>query len=1303
MRRINEYLAKRTPDLRRRFDIASMLISRVAQIHRNAVAHRDLAAHSVWYDDHRSRVTISGFGAAHYPERATIADMRLRLMAATSRLPEDVEGYGATPGTPFQQDVFLLASLVWSILTDSTLPKTSEAVVDWTDNAFASAPMLPEKLKPWFARALAWAPNERFPTAAEMHDAFLEATRSSEPSPAAALDFERFERNVPPYRAYKEIESLGSDSSEMWISEVDGERVVVKCWSDNVDRHGANALPMQRFLEMSEKLKLRAPDWMPSIIDYGIWKSTVYLVYRFLDADRLESTDISDVDEAYDFCAALALAVNDLHTFGAHGDLSPRNVLVVAKADSGFVPQLIDMPDYLCLVQADRYTPAYAPPKQADAQGRDRYAVAKIICELLTAHDVTALDETDSGRLLQSAERCIQNDDDAGLTLRPILSTIEQNRNLAKLPSIVSFIASPDIEGEKRLILANDGIYHVVLDQSEAKLFIVGLDEQLEVALDRNSLQPEYVRARATGVGTLEWAEARELCSFRGEIHVASAKQLAPNSLAWLLSRSEIKERLDSMRADRSAKGEPVPQRPTVAQQRTHAPIADVEKLWRSTIEVEDEARPEAIVTGPAAWDAASRTLSVPCEYTVPDFEFDRSQPISVFLNGRRIGDLAVELITSAELPIRDAKSRLQLAPGTKLSLQGSQDWDNFERRRKAITRILDDEAVIPNLLEYFKPSCAVTPDELGTAAVEDSDISAYGLNETQAAALRKLWQLGPVGLLQGPPGTGKTTFIASFVHFAVTKGGLKNVLLLSQSHAAVNNAAERLLAMFGEAKSETSLLRVGQISKVSDPLVPFHSESAQDHYREMFISEKKDRISAIGTELGLPTAFLDELFEALERVRVLSIALRPIGQDGEEDAPPQDVRDSAADLYRDLVRSYNLDPSMPLEEVAEAVQQAISDRHAITNRDAIRRLSRTYALSREWISALAGGRSLERFLARSRSVVSGTCVGIGRRTLRVDEAPFDLVVIDEAAKCTAGELAIGMQVGRRILLVGDHKQLPPFAKREHVQALRARFGDSAPAVAETDFERAFSSEYGKVMGLSLTSQYRMAPSIGALVSSCFYPDSPLETKRPEPPPYYEHLNAPLDHEITWLDTSDMGAMALETPDGPSRSNQAEAFTIIRLLRVISESDAFWTCYDEDRDAPEVPIGVIAMYGAQKTLLSQQLVTSGLSARFQKRVTIDTVDSYQGKENPIVIVSLVRNNARGDMGHVQDLRRINVALSRAMERLVLVGASAFVARQPADNPLAQVLAYMKALPALNARLKAASQSFTSGGAQRATA
>jgi superfamily I DNA and/or RNA helicase len=114
---------------------------------------------------------------------------------------------------------------------------------------------------------------------------------------------------------------------------------------------------------------------------------------------------------------------------------------------------------------------------------------------------------------------------------------------------------------------------------------------------------------------------------------------------------------------------------------------------------------------------------------------------------------------------------------------------------------------------------------------------------------------------------------------------------------------------------------------------------------------------------------------------------------------------------------------------------------------------------------------------------------------LGLTSTPFDLVVVDEAARCTASELSVPLQAGRWVILVGDQAQLEPLHKPEVVQQVGARTGFAKGEIIRSDFDRVFTTAYGAAAGKKLRTQYRMLPAIGRLVSDTFYPEIKLEHK----------------------------------------------------------------------------------------------------------------------------------------------------------------------------------------------------------------
>jgi hypothetical protein len=535
------------------------------------------------------------------------------------------------------------------------------------------------------------------------------------------------------------------------------------------------------------------------------------------------------------------------------------------------------------------------------------------------------------------------------------------------------------------------------------------------------------------------------------------------------------------------------------------------------------------------------------------------------------------------------------------------------------------------------------------------------------------------VGLLQGPPGTGKTLFIASLVHYALIHARLRNVLVLSQSNEAVNTAAERILQVSGQLGGTIDLLRVGQHAKISPALRQYHARAIQDRYRELFRAGIKERVAGASGRLGLDRQYVAEALEIEavfgSLVRQIELCETDIGAGFDEDviAAARDRLGPLVGVWRTALRERGIGDIGDPHAVLEDLREGAASRHSIYDLDARRKLLRVLQLAHEWTSVLGiRGRSLEELLARSRNLICGTCVGIGRPGIQLDKNAFDLVIIDEAARCTPSELAVGMQSGRRILLVGDHRQLPPLYDHELLKAVGPRLGiTSRKELQRSDFERAFHSDYGRAVARSLKKQYRMAPKIGKLISDVFYPGQDLETAREPPPGYYQLLPRPFDDEITWIDAGHARSGRRETVVGTSYVNRREAAAVISVLRAIASSENFLKAAKTDLQENEPLVGVICMYGPQADLVEEMFVASGLPDDFRQLVKIDTVDAYQGKENRIVIVSLVRSNPEYNMGFVRTANRVNVALSRAMERLVIVGSAQMFGRQ--DNPLSLVL------------------------------
>lgn len=266
------------------------------------------------------------------------------------------------------------------------------------------------------------------------------------------------------------------------------------------------------------------------------------------------------------------------------------------------------------------------------------------------------------------------------------------------------------------------------------------------------------------------------------------------------------------------------------------------------------------------------------------------------------------------------------------------------------------------------------------------------------------------------------------------------------------------------------------------------------------------------------------------------------------------------------------------------------------------------------------------RYVLDGATVVCATVAGSGNEQLR--GRTFDLVVLDEASQATLPLSLVALGRGTRCVLAGDHKQLPPTVLSP--EAAKA-------GLAATLFERAI--ERSPEAGTLLTVQYRMHERIMAFPSKQLYAGALVAHESNA-----ARTSGDLEPLVFW-DTSGMGHEEEFGDGSPSARNPGEARLVATRVRALLEAGLAAN-----------DIAVIAPYEAQVRLLRDLVPESG--------VEVDTVDGFQGREKEAVVVSLVRSNADGAVGFLADVRRMNVALTRARSRLEVIGDGATVANHP---------------------------------------
>jgi hypothetical protein len=265
-----------------------------------------------------------------------------------------------------------------------------------------------------------------------------------------------------------------------------------------------------------------------------------------------------------------------------------------------------------------------------------------------------------------------------------------------------------------------------------------------------------------------------------------------------------------------------------------------VRDFWKRLIDIEDSQLPELELIGEG--EAQGSGITYPCRRTGGDFDFDPLDTVDVMtadrpksiatLDLKALSDDAVTFVAPPNWPLRK---------GDRIRLVSRRSRQSLDRRRRAVNKILGGTSKIRDLIECFDPA-AVKEAVDYEVAIDPADLEAYDLNPGQRAAFLKVIGCGPLGLLQGPPGTGKTHFIAALVHWLTGHGKADKVLLVSQSHEAVNAALETLIDRFKAERNRLPLLRIGT-KGISEKIRPYHTDSLRERARLIRRrSEKQNR-----------------------------------------------------------------------------------------------------------------------------------------------------------------------------------------------------------------------------------------------------------------------------------------------------------------------------------------------------------------------------------------------------------------------------------------------------------------------------
>ena len=271
--------------------------------------------------------------------------------------------------------------------------------------------------------------------------------------------------------------------------------------------------------------------------------------------------------------------------------------------------------------------------------------------------------------------------------------------------------------------------------------------------------------------------------------------------------------------------------------------------------------------------------------------------------------------------------------------------------------------------------------------------------------------------------------------------------------------------------------------------------------------------------------------------------------------------------------------------------------------------------------------------------VITATLVGANHYTVR--NLTYDVAVIDEAGQALEPACWIPVLKSKKIILAGDHCQLPPTIKSEAA----AKAG-----LAITLLEKVVA-KYPEAVSL-LDEQYRMHETIMGYSSGVFYGNK-LKAHHS----VAKHVLSDAEEPLHFIDTAGCGFE--EKMEGTGISNPEEASFLFRhLSQLVNTLSQYYT----SENFPT--IGIISPYRQQVVLLQEQMQHAAHLKDYANRIIINTIDSFQGQERDIIYISMTRSNADGKIGFLSDIRRMNVAMTRARRKLVVIGDSATLSQFP---------------------------------------
>lgn len=523
----------------------------------------------------------------------------------------------------------------------------------------------------------------------------------------------------------------------------------------------------------------------------------------------------------------------------------------------------------------------------------------------------------------------------------------------------------------------------------------------------------------------------------------------------------------------------------------------------------------------------------------------------------------------------------------------------------------------------------------------------------------------------------------------------------LNEYRADLNILYEKKLAFLQaeeESYKRSKEQKLSELEKFKYELLEREKENNIEKNLEMPLQELKKQIEILerevaefGTEKDYVATLEKIIFSKnnhiAEQKRLLESMQESFEKDKEDAANFQRLKEQSEMLLSAMEVELNVDLSL-LEQDNEKEIFKLQQEKNYCSKDQGQQVQKQLAIKTDWLEVLRNSKEhdleeIKKLYIKYANVIGITCVQSARKEFAEEYPDFDVVIIDEVSKATPPELLLPMLKGKKVILVGDHKQLPPLIGQDTLDETVENIKDLEKQnqvkaiLKESLFERLFTTIPADNK-ITLKIQYRMHADIMETISQfymeeegvgliCGLTDSDAARDHRMQGKYVTR-----GQHLMWFDTPFEKAF-FETKEANSTStyNESELKIMYALLEDMEEAMA------KGKEVGEIPadskkqVGMISFYGDQVRKIEEMVEEKEFNHLVFR---VGTVDRFQGIEMDVILASFVRNhnNSNDGIGFSKDFRRLNVALSRARELLVIIGSSQMFT-QKSKNTAAKIM------------------------------